>query len=87
MHIVVHEKEGKRINIRIPNGLVLNPIVAKIGAWSIKKNAPDSGLDISAAQLMHLFRELKRSHRLLRERGLHFVEVSEKAGNYVLVDF
>lgn len=87
MHIVVKEKEGKRMNIRIPNCLALNAITAKIGETAIKKTAGKSGVVITAAQLRHLFRELKRSHHLLRERDLHLVEVSEKGGDYVLVDF
>lgn len=85
MHILAREKEGKKINIRLPNGLVFNALTAKI-AEKVLANT-DGAPQLTAAQLRHLFRELKRGQRILRERDMHFVEVSGKDGDYVLVDF
>lgn len=85
MHVVVREKEGKNVNIRLPNGVVFNALTAKI-AEKVLANT-NGAPQLTAAQLRRLFRELKRSHRLLRARDMHLVEVSEKDGDYVLVDF
>lgn len=84
MHVFVIEKEGKKTNIRLPNGLVFNALTAKI-AEKVLANT-NGAPQLTAAQIRHLFREMKRGHRILRERDMHMVEVSEKDGDYVLVD-
>jgi len=86
MHIVVKEKEGKKINIHLPSGLVFNGLTAKIAEIVIKKNGGENAPQITAAQFRKLFAEIKRSRHVLHERGMTFVEVSEKDGDYVLVD-
>ncbi len=86
MHIVVREKDGKKINIRLPSGLVFNGLTAKIAEVAIKKNGGEDAPQITAAQFRRLFREIKTGRRILHERGMTLVEVSEKDGDYVLVD-
>ena len=55
MRIIVNEWGGEKIHLRVPSGLALNGLSARLLSGSLK----EKGMDISAKQLHILFRAIK----------------------------
>ncbi|HHX72294.1 MAG TPA: hypothetical protein GX701_05130 [Clostridiales bacterium] len=78
MKIVVREESGKKINIVLPTGMVLNRLTAWFACKAIRKH---SDLKITRKQALRFIKELRRCKR--RHRGWKLVEVESSDGDYV----
>jgi hypothetical protein len=83
MRIYVREQEGKKINIAIPTGMVLNRLTAFAAKKCIAKYDKSDNVNISAADINRLFYEIKKFKR--KHPGLPLVEVESKNGDRVYI--
>lgn len=83
MRICVREHEGKKINIAIPTGMVLNRLTAGIAKKYVEKHSYPDNADIRSADINRLFHEIKKFRRKYPE--LPLVEVESKDGTRVYI--
>lgn len=83
MRICVREHEGKKINIAIPTGMVLNRLTACAAKKCIKKHSQSDNADIRSADINRLFCEMKKFRR--KHPELPLVEVESKDGTRVYI--
>ena len=75
----------ERVNIWIPSGLIFNALVARVGAWALKKEHeknPDTPV-LSYRHISNLFRVIRRAKRI--HRGWTLVEICTAEGEDIVV--
>ena len=81
MKIYIKEENQKLIQFIIPNSLLMNRIVAKIGAGVVKKT---NDIQISSKDIFKLFKVLKDSKKIFGNYCL--VEVESNDGEIVHIE-
>lgn len=77
MKIIVNRETGHGINLRLPTGLLLNGLTAKIVCGFLN----DNGVSIPPCQMNVLFRELE--HYRKKHPDWKLVEVNSADGEHV----
>lgn len=77
MRVFIKEDTGKKFNIRVPSGMILNSVTAGIAAKECQKN----GMEISKNQMKVLIKTLKDYKKTHPDWKL--VEVSSADGERV----
>ena len=77
MKIIINRETGHGINLRLPTGLLLNGLTAKIVCGFLN----DNGVSIPHSQMNVLFRELERYRK--KHPDWKLVEVDSADGEHV----
>lgn len=81
MRIYVREQEGKKINIAIPTGMVLNRLTAGVVKKCIARYDKSDNVNINSSDINILFKEIKKFKR--KHPKMPLVEVESKNGDRV----
>jgi len=79
MRVIVKEGTGENFNIKVPTGLVLNPVTAGF----VSKACKDKGVDISRKQFLMLLKALRTYKRTHPEWKL--LEIDDAGGEHIEV--